>query len=162
MGLLIKNDANIYKSFFKEMSKLIGIKVLYQYIIDNDYSIHSESVNEKLSEPIELDIIFHENPKVSTLRKLGWLSEKKDDKPYIIQVPHDTPNLRRGCQILIQADMEYSEPRRFRITEISSILEYPDSYLCKVAPEFNKEINDKSKDYSDSNYNFIKRVNKSV
>ena len=96
MGLLTQNDSTIFRSYFKEMAKLIGIRVLYQYPIDMNFTIYAEEVPKGFSEEIELDIIFDENPKVTTLRKYGWVSELPEDKPYMAALPFDTKNLCKG------------------------------------------------------------------
>ena len=71
MGLLTKKDSTIFRSFFKEMAKLRGIHVYYQYPIDMQFTIYAEENPKGFSEKIEMDIIFNENPKTTTLRKYG-------------------------------------------------------------------------------------------
>lgn len=153
MGLLTKNDSKIYRNFFKEMAKLRGITVQYQYPIDIDTTIHAESITT-LSDPISIDIIFNENPKPTTLKKLGWLSEVPDDKPYICQVQYDLINLQVESVITISADEDLvANARKFKITDIQSLLEFPDSWTCKLAPIF--DTDEPNNDYSNSNYNFV-------
>ena len=74
MGLLNRDDARIHRAYFQEMTKLIGIQVLYQYVIKQELTIHSED-NSTLSQPIQLDILFDENPSQKTLNRMGWVSE---------------------------------------------------------------------------------------
>ena len=57
MGLLTNNDAEQFRSWFKEMAELLGIRCGYQYPLGNEKTIHSEP-NMAMSNPIELDIIF--------------------------------------------------------------------------------------------------------
>ena len=85
MGALTREDAKIYRSYFKEMARLRGINVLYQYPIDMNFSIYAEEDPRGFSEYIHMDIIFQENPKTTTLRKYGWISEIPDDKPYLAE-----------------------------------------------------------------------------
>lgn len=153
MGLLTQPDATLYRGFFKEMSKLRGIHVQYRYPIKISSTIHAE-MNTKLSDPIEMDIIFQENPSVRTLKSIGWVSEIGDDKPYVAQLPFDTPELQVESVITIPPFYEInSRSRDFKITSITTLLEFPDCLTCTLAPIFDtKFIN---KDYDTSNYNYL-------
>ena len=156
MGLLTQNDSTIFRSYFKEMAKLIGIRVLYQYPIDMNFTIYAEEVPKGFSEEIELDIIFDENPKVTTLRKYGWVSELPEDKPYMATLPFDTKNLCKGCRILIVPPQPLADKRTFVITDIQAGLEFPDSWVCKLAPVFfNKTPEKKLEQYKDKNNVFM-------
>jgi hypothetical protein len=155
MGLLTKNDSTIYRKFFKEMARLRGIQVIYNYPIDMEFSIYAEEDPKGFSQDIPMDIIFEENPKTTTLRKYGWVSEVPDDKPYIAHLPYDAPNLCKGCRITIIPPFPLGEGRIFVITDITSNLEFPDAWVCKLAPVM-KGKPPKPLDYSDTNFNFIK------
>ena len=156
MGLLTKNDSTIFRNFFKEMAKLRGITVLYQYPIDMNFTIYAEEVPTGFSEEIQLDIIFDENPKVTTLRKYGWVSEIPDDKPYMATLPFDTPNLVKGCRISIIPPQPLVDKRVFVITDIQTGLEFPDSWVCKLAPVFfNKTPEEKLDKYKYENNVFM-------
>lgn len=151
MGLLTKDDAKIWRNFFVEMAKLRGIPCQYRFIKEQNVSIHSE-FSYILSEPIDMDIIFDENPKVSTLRKIGWISENSDDKPYIAQLPFETPNLKVGCTISIKS-LDLDSIRDFKITSMRMLLEFPDCYTCTLAPIL---FTDEAKTtYTETNYNYM-------
>lgn len=154
MGLLTKSDSTIFRSYFKEMAKLLGIKVIYQYPIDMKFTIYAEENPKGFSEEILMDIIFDENPKITTLRKYGWVSEMPDDKPYLAQLPFDAKNLCAGCRISIFPPMPMADKRVFVITDIKSNLQFPDSWMCKLAPVFFKKTEDKL-DYKDKNNVFM-------
>lgn len=155
MGLLTKPDSTIFRKYFKEMAKLRGISVIYQYPIDMQFSMYAEEDPIGFSEDIPMDIIFEENPKMATLRKYGWVSEVPEDKPYIAQLPFDAPNLVKGCRITIPPPFPLGQGRIFVITEITGNLEFPDSWVCKLAPVMKGKPKEPL-DYSETNYNFIK------
>lgn len=157
MGFLTREDSTIYRNWFKEMARLRGHRVEYRYVKEFNETIHSEVYPEHLSDPIYLDVIYEENPKVSTLRRIGWLSENPNDKPYIMLFPFDTPNLTVEARVVIPPFKEInSKPSEFKVTSISTIIEYPDCWTCTIVPVFRT---DKPKtDYSNSNYNYIKDV----
>lgn len=135
MGLLVRDDSRLFRRYFSEMCKLIGISVGYQYVVKKQMTIHSED-NSILSMPVRLDIIFDENPTIDTLNKLGWVAEIGEQRPIIINVPYNTPHLTVNARITIESIDGVQRPRVFRITKIKSDLEYPDAYTCVVVPVF--------------------------
>lgn len=154
MGLLTQNDARLFRGFFKEAAKLRGIPVQYSYPITVSTTIYAE-YNPEMSTPEDMDIIFIENPKPNTLKKIGWVSENKDDKPYIMLLPYDAKNLCTLCEVHISPIDTLSEsPRVFRITKITTLLEYPDCWTCIVAPVFTTEP--AKENYDQTNYNYLK------
>ena len=155
MGTLTRPDAKLFRSWFHEMARLRGITVQYQYLLDYDASIHGEIEPKDLADPVELDVIFETNPKVSTLHHLGWSSESSTDKPYVMLVPWDTPNLTTHCRVSLRAEeaISHSGPRLFEITRIESLLEYPDCWTCLVVPVYKTSVI--RSDYSSSNYNYL-------
>jgi len=155
MGLLTQKDSTIFRQFFKEMAKLRGITVIYQYPIDMDFTIYAEENPKGYSEEILMDIIFNENPKITTLRKYGWVSEIPDDKPYTAELPYDAKNLCKGCRISIVPPLPLAPKRTFVITDIQANLEFPDSWICKLAPVFEKKTQEKLKGYKDKNNVFM-------
>ena len=155
MGFLTQNDSELYRFWYKEMAELRGIPVLYRFPVKLDPTIHSEMITE-LSEPIEMNIIFQENPKTATLKQIHWVSEFPDDKPYIAILPYDAPNLCTECTISIRPiDSLKDDYREFKITSINTILEFPDSWTCTLAPIFETKDDTPKNDYSNSNFNYI-------
>ena len=158
MGILTKSDSKIFRQYFKEMAKLIGITVIYQYPVDMNFTIYAEENPKGFSERIEMDIIFDENPKVTTLRKYGWVSELPEDKPYMAQLPFDAKNLCKGCRITIippKPLIDNSNEAVFVITDIKANIQFPDSWACKLAPVFFKKTEDKLASYKDKNNVFM-------
>lgn len=137
MGLLVGKDSLILRSYFKEMCKLRGISVGYQYITKKEMTIHSEE-NNTYSMPIRIDILFDENPSIDTLTKYGWLSELGEQQPVIANFSYDTPYLRVGCRVTIEASGGSLRPRVFRISKMANDLEYPDSFICALVPVYDQ------------------------
>lgn len=152
MGFLTQSDSTLYRGFFREMAKLRGIPVKYRYPLSTDVSIHAES-RPYLSDYIDMDIIFNENPSMNTLRTLRWVSENPDDKPIIAQLPYDAPGIGVDCIITIPPIDSVGRARDFKITSIQTLLEFPDCWTCTLAPVFDTEEVDR--DYGNSNYNFL-------
>lgn len=149
MGTLFQHDATIYRRFFKEQAKLLGIPALYQYPIEMDHTAHAQEDPKGYSDPIPLDIIFDQSPKLKTWKKLGWVPESPEDNSYLIQVPYDTPNLQKGSLITLPSPLPLIPSRVFKITEITVDQVLPDSWYCKVAPKFEKMNALTEEDYKD-------------
>lgn len=156
MGELFQRDAEIYRNFFKEQAKLLGVHVQYKYPIDMEFTVHGQENPLGYSEPIEMDIIFDQSPKLKTLKKLGWVSEDPSDKPYLVQVPYDTPNLQKGSLIILPSPLPLEPSKVFKITDITVDQILPDSWYCKVAPKYEKQNALKPSDYKDKPNSFLK------
>lgn len=155
MGQLTQADSTLFRNYFKEMAKLRGIKVKYQFPIEMQLTIHAEERPKAFSEPEEMDIIFEQNPKVSTLRRYGWAKGTNEDYPFIATLPYDAKNICKGCRITITAPLPLVSDEVFVITDIKLNLDFPDSFMCKLAPvyEDKKEI---PTNYENTNTNFLK------
>lgn len=156
MGQLFNQDATLYRRFFKEQAKLLGVHVQYQYPVDMKFTLHGQEDPTGYSEPIEMDIIFESSPKLSTFKRLGWVSETKDDKPYLVQLPYDAPNLQKGCLLTLPSPLPLSPARVFKITDITVDQILPDSWYCKVAPKFEKMNTLTEEDYKDKPNSFLR------
>ena len=152
MGLLTQGDAKAFQSWFNEMVKLRGISVKYMYPVTEELTIYNE-IHPGFSEGMDLDIIFEDNPKVQTLKSIGWVSEKPDDKPYIASLPFNTPYLQTKARIFIPPIGQAIPGRWFEVTSIHCNLEYPECYVCVLVPVFEQERKDT--DYDQTNFNKI-------
>lgn len=153
MGILIGDDMLLKREQFKEAAHLIGIPAKYQYFLDKHYTSHTE-VKGTFSEPEDLDIIFEEHPPQKTLKTLGWYSEDKENRPMIAHLPFDTKNLEFGCRLLLPHGIT-GQYKVFKITEISTIMIYPDRYFVKLAPEYMSDVQEQQHDYTRTNSNFL-------
>lgn len=154
VGLLTTDDVKMFQTWFTEMTKLRGISVKYVYPIDEleQVTIHSE-IKSQFSEPFDLDIIFEEVPQVKTLKRIGWVAENPEDKPYVAMLPIDTPYLQTKARILIPPIGQAIPGRWFEITSIHALLEYPACYTCMLVPVF--ETKPDKLDHSQTNYNYV-------
>ena len=139
MGFLNRNDAKLFRGYFDEMCKLLGISVGYSYIVKKEMTIHGED-KSTYSALQRINILFDENPKVDTLNRLGWMSELNDQKPIVANLPYNTPNLTVGAKLFVESVSGIGRPRVFKITHIATDLEYPDAYTCIIVPVFDQYI----------------------
>lgn len=159
MGLLNQGDSRIFRQYFKEMCKLIGQRVAYQYVLKQEMTMHSED-KSKLSMPIPLDILFDDNPSIDTLNRLGWVSELNSQQPIVVNLPYSTPNLTVNARITVESVDGTPRPRVFKITKIQSDLEYPDAYTCAMVPVYDQY--EQTNNYSVTNYEKINTEDSSV
>ena len=70
-GILINKNILIYRQYFKEMVKLVGINVVYRAPRkDKAYDTYGE-LDSNYYEPIVVGCIFDEHPTQKTMKKLG-------------------------------------------------------------------------------------------
>ena len=90
--------------------------------------------------PMRIDILFDDNPQVDTLNRLGWVSELNEQKPIVINMPYNTPNLTVNARVIVESVDGVERPRVFKITKIVSDLEFPDAYTCAIVPVFDQYV----------------------
>ena len=156
--LLSDKNIKLHRMWFKQMTDLLGLKVLYRAPKDDikKYNLYGEmnadefNMQPKTAEEIEAESdddkarelyepvqevwsIYDEHPTQKTMRKLGWNAEMADSS-VIIHVPYDLEKLQAGALFWIPAGIDSAEPRLFRVLRISNIAVYPASVACELGP----------------------------
>ena len=73
--LLSKKDIELHRKWFVEMTRLLGINVLYRAPRESkNYDLHGE-LDSKYYEPQVVGVIFQEHVDQKTMKKLGWNAE---------------------------------------------------------------------------------------
>ena len=138
-GVLVNKDTLLQRKYFMEMARLRGIESSYRYPLkDKTYSTQGELVSH-YSEPMEIWCILNENIDQRTRRKLGWNAEQVESL-MLISVPYDTPNIQVGALFTIPAAIDTAKDRLFRVIEMSTVQLYPASITCRIAPEYETEV----------------------
>lgn len=129
---LVKRDALIHRKYFQEMLRLYGIDGMYFQVDDNTkkYNVNGEFSATYL-DPIPCQMIFDQVPRISTLKKLGWVSELDETQP-IIHVDYDLPNLQVGACFSIEDPLRPGKGRLFRVTKLSLGIIYPANVTCQI------------------------------
>ena len=154
--LLHKKDIELHRGWFKEMTKLIGITVLYRAPKEGmkDWDIHGD-LDAKYEMPKQTGVIFDEHPTIWTMKKLGWNAEQNEEVS-IIHCEYDLPNLQVGALFVIPSGIDNSEGRVFRVVRMSTIQIYPASIACQIAPEYeNTQEKADIQDFSHSDFNVL-------
>ena len=54
----------------------------------------------------------------------------------MLHVPYDLPNLQVGALFEIPSGIDNAPPRLFRVISMKTIMVYPASITCEIAPEY--------------------------
>lgn len=70
-GLLLTPDIKLHRKYFEEMTKLLGIKVVYRAPrTDKHYTTYTE-IDSNFEKAEVIGCIFDEHPEQQTLKKMG-------------------------------------------------------------------------------------------
>lgn len=134
-GLLINKDTGLYKGYFKEMCRLIGVNVKYRAPKkDKHWTVYAEI--ESNYEPEEIvSCIFEQYTDQRTMKKIGWISEL-DTATSMIHLPYDLHGLQVGALVSVPSGLNDNQFKLFRITKMSTIMIYPYAVSCQIVPEY--------------------------
>ena len=134
-GQLLTPTIKINRQYFREMCKLLGIRVLYRAPkIGKTYTTYRE-LESNYEDPIMVGCIFDEHPTQQTLRKIGWVSELNENSSFI-HVDYDLPGLQQGALFIIPSGLDDGKGRLFRVVKMVNEIVYPSSITCEIVPEY--------------------------
>lgn len=153
-GLLLNQDIKLNRFYFKEMTRLIGIIALYRAVMPGQkWTTYAEiDANYQKAEPV--GCIFQEHPDQKTMKKMGWDAELQDGES-IIHIPYDLHDIQVGALFIIPSGIDGSKGRLFRVTELSNIMIYPASLMCKIVPQYEDTYNRAMLDHSTNSFNLL-------
>ena len=138
-GMLTHADAKIWRQYFREMVKLLGIRVLYRAPKPGkDYTLYRE-IDANYEEPILVGCIFDQHPTQQTLRKIGWVSELNENSSFI-HVDYDLPGLQQGALFIVPSGLDDGKGRLFRVVKMVTEIVYPASITCEIVPEYEDDF----------------------
>lgn len=154
-GLLLDpNNIKLHRKWFIEMTKLIGVNVLYMAPLPGKkYTTYAE-VLANYSKPQLVGCIFQEHPDQRTMKKMGWDAELQDGES-IIHVPYDLKDLQVGCLFIVPSGIDCAKGRLFRVTELSNIMIYPASIMCKIVPQYEDNYDRGLLDHQTNSFNLL-------
>jgi len=135
-GILINKDIKLYRNYFKEMTRLIGINVKYRAPLKEykNFDGHGD-LDSLYTKEITVGCIFEDHPDQKSLKKMGWVSELQEGSS-LIHVPYDLPNLQVGALFTIPSGIDNAEGRVFRVISMKNIMIFPATITCEIAPEY--------------------------
>lgn len=154
-GILLNKDAKIYRQYFREAVKLIGIYVLYRAPkLGKHYTTYLE-IEDNYEEPLLVGCLFNEHPDQKTLKRIGWVAELQPNAS-LIQVDYDLPGLQQGALFIVPSGIDGAKGRLFRVTSITNNMVYPSSVTCEIVPEYEDTLDEGViYDYSETDFNLI-------
>ena len=151
-GLLLNQDIKIYRQYFREMVKMLGIYVIYRAPKPNKRWTTYGEIDSNYEPPKLIGCIFEEHPTQQTLKKIGWVSELQSNSS-IIHVDYDLPNLQQGSLFIIPSGLDKAQGRLFRVEKLMNSIVYPASITCEIVPEYEDTfIPETQYDYSNSSF----------
>lgn len=156
-GTLISDPSiKIYRKYFKEMVKLLGIRVLYRQVKNSKHWTTYAELEANYEKPILVGCLFDNHPDQQTAKKLGWISELQSDT-MLIHVSYDLP-VQLGDLFIVPSGLDNTKGRLFRVTKISNQMVYPASITCAIVPEYEDTFKQEtSYDYSHKSYTLLNR-----
>lgn len=135
-GYLIRgNDIKLHRTWFKEMTRLHGINVIYKEPLKNKEYDNRGDLTSGYKPGITIGCIFQEHPDQKSLKKMGWVAELQEGSS-IIHVPYDLPGLQVGALFEVPSGLDLAKPRTFRVISLQNIMIYPASIACEIALEY--------------------------
>lgn len=145
-GNLIREDIKIFRRYFEEAVKMLGIQCIYRAPRpDKHYTTYAE-IETNYYTPEIVGCIIHEHLDQKTLKKIGWASELQEQS-ILISVPYDLHDLQVGALFILPSGLDDGKGRMFRVVSMMNSIVYPASITCEIVPEYentmskNTEIN---------------------
>lgn len=154
-GLLLTGDIKLHRQWFKQMTKLLGINVIYRSPkTDKHYTTYAE-IDSNYNCPQLVGCIFEEHPEQQTLKKLGWAAELQENAS-IIHVPYDLEGIQQGALFIIPSGIDNACGRLFRVSKLSNIMVYPASIACQIVPEYEDTYQASQSEFKHNSFTLLK------
>lgn len=153
-GILLSEDAKIFRQYFEELVTLIGIQVFYRAPMPGKTYTNYTEIESNYYEPIQVGCIFTDHPDQQTLKKMGWVSELQENSS-IIHVPYDLPELQQGALFFLPSGLDGSKSRLFRVVRMQNTMMYPSSISCEIVPEYENTFSPDQYDHSQNSFNLL-------
>ena len=157
-GLLLNKDIKLHRTYFKEMVKLLGIKVVYRAPKPGKSYTNFTEIQSNYESPIVVGCIFEEHPTQKTMKKLGWDSELQTEES-LIHVAYDTPGIQNGALFIIPSGLDYTKGRLFRVTELRVGIVYPASVTCRIVPEWENNYTPTQNEFMTKSFSLLNSEN---
>jgi len=154
-GILLNSNIKLYRQWFREACKLLGIWVLYRAPKpDKHYTTYAE-VESNYEEPLLIGCMFHEHPDQRTLKKIGWISELQENAS-LIDVDYDLPGLQKDALFIVPSGLDDGKGRLFRVVSLVNSIVYPSAITCEIVPEYENTFQPETAfEYTQSDFNLL-------
>lgn len=154
-GILLNQNLKLQRTYFKQMTKLLGINCQYYAPMNNKTYSQLGDLETDYFPPELVGCIFQEHPDQKTVKKMGWVAELQEGSS-IIHVPYDLKGLEVGALFALPSGLDNGRSRLFRVISMQNIMVYPASIACELAPEY-KDSDELTltQDFSKTNFNVL-------
>lgn len=159
--LLNANNIKIQRRYFKECVKLNGIYVIYRSPKPNKHWTTYAELETNYEPPILVGCLFEDHPTQKTMKKLGWVSELREDNS-LIEVEYDLPGLQVGSLFIVPSGIDNAEGRLFRVVRMTNSMVYPCCITCEIAPEYEDTLPTIVSDFKHSDFNLLNHEDDSM
>ena len=153
-GKLLTPDIKIYRQYFEELVRMVGIQVVYYAPRPGKHYTTYTEIKENFQPPEIVGTIFEEHPNQKSMKKMGWISELQDSAS-VIHVSYNLHDLQKGALFAIPSGLDNASGRLFRVEELQNSIVYPASIACLIVPEYENVLPDSKMDMHDTNFNLL-------
>ncbi len=151
-GFLLSPDIKIYRKYFEEMVKLMGIQVVYYAPRPGKRYTTYDEVKDNYQQPEVVGVIFEDHPDQKSMKKMGWAAELQESSS-LIHVPYDLHDIQKDALFAIPSGLDHTKGRLFRVTQLTNTMVYPASIACEIVPEYENTL-PSSKIVDQTHYDF--------
>jgi hypothetical protein len=134
--LIVDEEVQMLREMYDEGLEMQGVPVRYQYPLKNDYNTHGEQAADSFSEFIDTFVGVEAEPKISTIRKLGWVVENSADLPFLLHASFNLPEIQKGSKFFFAGLHTGLPSREFVVERMSMEFQVPDHIVCEVIPQY--------------------------
>lgn len=136
---ILQNDLEILRYYMDEKLDLYGIPAQYYQVKPGMTWTVAGEMKANYFDAVRTKVLFDQAPTVSTLRKLGWLTELNGDTQPIVHVSYNLPGLSVGCVFEVKDPLAIDQGRLFRVTKMSVGIIFPAFVTCQLVAVIGSE-----------------------
>ena len=133
MDSILQNDLTALRYYMEEMLDMYGVPAKYYQIKPGHKFTVAGEISAHYFNPTNCKVLFDQVPKISTLRKLGWLTEL-DQAASLIHIAFDTAGIAFGALYEIKDPLTPDSGRLFRVTKMQTGIIFPAFITCQIVP----------------------------
>jgi len=137
--LIVDEEVQMLREMYDEGLEMQGVPVQYQYPLKNDYNLYGEQAADAFSELIDTFCGVEAQPKIATLKKLGWVVENSSELPFLLHVSFNLPEIQKGSKFFFAGLHTGLPTREFVVERMSMEFQVPDHIICEVIPQYRKD-----------------------
>ncbi len=139
MPRIIQPDSDIVRKIFLEASEAVGCTAIYREVKLTTKDLYNDPTNH-YEDPIVLEVLFDENPKVKVMKSYGWYNEDEEIRPLLIYLPiyknihRELLNVMEESIIeIVYAGVEKRALFKISAKRLDSL--FGNYWICKCVPE---------------------------